>query len=295
LILGTPRYMAPEQVEGRVRNLSPRTDVFGLGSILYEILTGDVPFAAPTVTQQYHRILGEEPIRPRRSNRRLSRDLESICLKALEKKMENRYPTASEFAEDLARVRRGEPVRARSARLSSRALRWVSRHAIAILVGLLLTGTSAGLLATILLYRKTLQGRRQDRIQERNVDRILNEAEYRLEESTRRIDSVEGTYLEVVDSLRGAERLAREAMEISPTLARGPWVMAHIQELLGRHEEAVTYYRKTLSLDPNHPGARYRLGRALLLMGLRRSPSADVEVLDRTLYQSQVWIDVGGG
>jgi serine/threonine-protein kinase len=110
--LGTPYYMAPEQVEGRAGRVTPATDVYALGAILYEILTGKPPHEADSLAEVFAAILSRDPVAPRRSDSRISRDLETIALKALEKDPARRYADALDFADDLRRAREGEPIRA---------------------------------------------------------------------------------------------------------------------------------------------------------------------------------------
>ena len=141
--LGTPLYMAPEQVQGSVHKISPRTDVYALGAILYEVLTGRPPHAGETVAETYDKVLHQQPVPPRRTVASVSRDLETVTLKALDKDSDRRYPTAAEFAEDLQHAMDGEPIIARpegqARRLWRRAIhsrRVLLPIAAAILVGL---------------------------------------------------------------------------------------------------------------------------------------------------------------
>src|SRR5262249_40831895 len=111
-VLGTAAYMAPEQAAGKVRDTGPSADVYGLGALLYECLTGPPPFAGPRHVV-WVKVLNEEPPPPSRLERRVPRDLETICLKCLCKEPPRRYPDAAALAEDLRRYRAGEPIRAR--------------------------------------------------------------------------------------------------------------------------------------------------------------------------------------
>jgi tetratricopeptide (TPR) repeat protein len=127
-VLGTPVYMSPEQAQegGRV---DARSDVYSLGVVLYELLTGDVPFRG-NIRMVLKQVLEEEPRPPRRINDRIPRDLETICLKALAKQPSRRYQTATELADDLHRWLRREPIRARPAGRIERLARWCRRKPV---------------------------------------------------------------------------------------------------------------------------------------------------------------------
>jgi serine/threonine-protein kinase len=126
--LGTPRYMAPEQVEGRPDQISPRTDVYGLGAILYEALAARPPHGGETLAEVYRGILEEDPLPPSKVAPGVPRGAELIALKALEKDPSRRYADAGEFADDLRRFLDGEPVLARPAGPAARLWRRIVRH-----------------------------------------------------------------------------------------------------------------------------------------------------------------------
>ncbi|MFZ3376293.1 MAG: protein kinase [Chthoniobacterales bacterium] len=127
-VLGTPSYMAPEQAAGETTKLGKATDVYGLGAVLYQLLTGHPPFAGGTSYETIRLLLNTEPRKPRALNRKIDRDLSTICLKCLEKEPQRRYPAAAGLAEDLEHWLKHEPIHAKRRGFFTHAYKWVRRN-----------------------------------------------------------------------------------------------------------------------------------------------------------------------
>jgi TolB-like protein/predicted Ser/Thr protein kinase len=127
-VLGTPSYMAPEQAVGNNAGVTRATDIYGLGAVLYQLLTGHPPFAGGTTYETVRLVLDTEPRQPRLWNRKIDRDLAIICLKCLEKDPLRRYSSALALAEDLERWLKHEPIRARRTGIFTRGRKWVRRN-----------------------------------------------------------------------------------------------------------------------------------------------------------------------
>jgi serine/threonine-protein kinase len=178
--VGTPSYMAPEQAMGKAHGVGPAVDVYALGAVLYELLTGRPPFRGETATETELQVIYQEPVPPSRLNAKVPRDLETICLKCLHKAPERRYTTAADLAEDLRRFQRGEPIAARPAGLSERAGKWIRRHP-----------TESAMLAASALCAAVLVGASQWLVVQQARQRDAVEAD--LKELTRLQDSARWT------------------------------------------------------------------------------------------------------
>ena len=190
-ILGTPSYMAPEQASGRNREIGPAADIYSLGAILYELLVGRPPFKASNPIDTVRQVIEQEPVPPRQLEPRVPHDLETICLKCLEKDPARRFRSAAELADDLRRFVDDEPIRARPTPAWERAWKWGKRRkAVVALLGLSAL-TVIGMVLFIAWHNVSLRGkldvalekerrarqREQDAVEEQRLSLVQQEGQ----------------------------------------------------------------------------------------------------------------------
>ncbi len=174
-IIGTPAYMAPEQASGRRGSVTTASDVYGLGAILYALLTGRAPFGGDSIAETLEQLRSATPSSPSKLNPRVPRDLEVICLKCLEKEPARRYASAQALAEDLGRYLAGEAIVARSVTRFERVVKWARRKpAITALLGLVTLVSALGLGGVLWQWSAALLARRTAEL---NSERAMEQTE----------------------------------------------------------------------------------------------------------------------
>ncbi len=267
VILGTPSYMAPEQAESRSAAIGPATDVYGLGAILYELLTGRPPFRGVTILETLEQVRNRDPLPPRQLQPAVPRDLETICLKCLQKDPSKRYASAADLAADLQRFRLNQPIQARPAGRWERGLKWARRRpALATLAAAIVLAIAAALAGgftyTLHLQAARAETERQRQQAGRNYRKSLQAVEQMLVRmGAERMEAIPGTEKAQEEALTDAIRLYRELLDEQeqpdPDLyARLGFALTYLgnrQMALGRPKEAEKNCRRGMELLDNLP------------------------------------------
>jgi serine/threonine protein kinase/tetratricopeptide (TPR) repeat protein len=242
-LVGTLRYMSPEQVMARGRAVDPRTDVYALGATLYEVLTREPACDGQTRQEVLHQIAFGEPRPPRRLNPGVPAELETIVLKAMGKNPEERYATAQELADDLQRFLEDRPIRARRPTLRGRAVKWARRHRVVAGAAAVVTAVAVAALAvsTILVWRQQVQ----------------TQAAYRAEAEQRR-----HAERNVRLALRVLDRIYLQVAERQ--FPRDPEREREDGQLL---RQALEFYAEFVHDNSTDPEARQEIGEACLRLG----------------------------
>jgi tetratricopeptide (TPR) repeat protein len=252
VILGTPSYMAPEQAQGK--GVSPAADVYALGAILYDAVTGRPPFKAESPLDTMLLVLSEDPVPPSRLQPKVPRDLETVCLKCLEKDPKKRYPSAEELADDLRRFLEGRPLWARPAGIWERTVKWARRQPAKAALVALSTVVALALVAGGLWYA--------DRERRRAEEAVFQEAQAREQRDLAKRQSI---------------RARRERDRANKLLAQSYVDGARLAMRRGDWQRALVFLDK--ALDARHPAAAdLRLDKVRAWVAVNRVPEAAAEL-----------------
>jgi tetratricopeptide (TPR) repeat protein/tRNA A-37 threonylcarbamoyl transferase component Bud32 len=271
-ILGTPSYMPPEQAGGKPETVDARGDVYSLGALLYELLTGRPPFRGATAWETIRQVVETEPVSPRVLDATIPKDLETISLKCLDKRPEGRYTTAGALAEDLQRFQRGEPITARPIGHLLCAARWCQRKPLvaglsAAVVLALVTGTAVSTWFGIEAHHRATEASQSATMFRAERDRADDErdrTQQALAETRRAIDKY-------VETVRNAELLKDERFR--------PLLNALL-------EDALQHYQCYIDAYEHGPDDRADLAHALNIVGSLSHTSGDIERARRSYTQA---------
>jgi tetratricopeptide (TPR) repeat protein len=269
-VLGTPSYMAPEQAAGQGRVVGPAADVYALGAILYELLTGRPPFRAATPLDTVFQVLSDEPVPPRRLQPKVPRDLEIICLKCLQKEPHRRYGSAEALADDLRRFLDGQAITARPVSSIERAWRWCRRNPIvAALAAAVVVSLLAGIGTATLFAVRAWAGEKQARAEKQRADEeaVAARRQEQLAQEQRR--RAEASYRLAREGLEECVRKVRD----DPRLQRG-----ELEDLRRTVLQAeAQFYQKFVKLRGDEPAFQLERGRTFLHLAWMTSELGDRE------------------
>jgi eukaryotic-like serine/threonine-protein kinase len=267
---GTPSYMAPEQITRPRREMSARADIHGLGAILYHTLTGRPPYQGATVLETIDLVERQEPVPPRRLNPKIPRDLETICLKCLQKDPGRRYPSAHSLADDLAQWLDGRPIKARPVSPPERVWRWCGRRpAVAALAGALALTLSAGFLSVLVLWRRAEAERRRAEADSQTTSEVLGQVvgfsvgAYQTGSSAdpgpfiRSLQPTRQRLLEVVARQPGHAVISRQLGALDVHLGHALMQAGRLDEARAVLDESVRCWDEIIALDPLDREARF--------------------------------------
>ncbi len=320
-VMGTLRYMSPEQAMARRVDVDHRTDIYSLGATLYELLTLRPIFGGTDERQLLSSVISEDPLPPRRISMGIPPELATICLKALEKSANDRYQNARVFSEDLHRFINDQPIVAKAPSIPQRIFKYVRRHKAPVLA---VTATVLMLVSASLLVRKIYRDRRAEVVRWIKLGTDLTEKHKWAEAETNYAKAVEReprnaealfqwarTKKETANAeddrdarriiLEEADRLCRQALAVSPEDRRALNVHGVILKKLGRFDEAIAVYERLLEHHEEYYAPWVNLGTTYALMHdfeqaedhLRRavelSQKEKYQISEHRPYTAQAW------
>lgn len=286
-VLGTPNYMAPEQTLGRPDKIGAATDIYALGAVLYECLTGRPPFQGATLLDTLLQVRNDDPVPPRRFVPTVPRDLETVCLKCLEKEPSKRYASAAALAEDLHRFLAGNPVQARRPSAWELMVRWARRRkATAAVLGIIAIATLAVITLGVWHQVKLGYYNAELRAERDAADQLRQQAQAKEMEAQQQKEETEAHFR---SALSAVNQMLVRVSEDDDRLALEPRMELVRRNLL---EDALRFYQGFLKQRPNDPEVRretaitfFRVGDIRKRLGQQNSSEeayrAAIELFDR--------------
>jgi serine/threonine-protein kinase len=280
-IVGTPQYMAPEQTSGQKGVMTTATDVYGLGTVLYVLLTGRPPFQGETVLETLERVREREPVPPRQINAKVDRDLETICLKCLQKEPHRRYESAQALAEDMERWLKGEVIWARRNSTWERLRRWIRRRpAVAALLAVVVVAGIA-LVGGLIWHDEKMQraserekaeadrARQGRQLARQAVDRMYTQVATQWLEDEPHLSDLQRSFLE--EALHFYQELSQEESDESVLRQETARAYRHVGDILTKldrrteaeqaYSQAIAIFSELLTERPDEPSSAYELAR----------------------------------
>lgn len=317
VILGTPSYMAPEQAASR-KDIGPAADVYALGAILYEAITGRPPFRAANAFDTIQQVLTEDPVAPHRLQSRTPVDLATICLKCLEKDPARRYASAEALAQDLGRFLRDEPILARPVSRVERLWRWSRRNPlVAGLISALLISLIGGLVAVTILWQLAEKRREESEYAATEIRRQKNAADESSRQARKAVResftlATEHPYFHR-DNMQPARKLLLEAAkryfedfvkqrhddpELKAEMADAMQRLGVITDALASKQDALAYfndaknrYQELLANTPGVQSLQLELARTLRKSGTVRFALGEIEPARTDLHAALVHLE----
>jgi hypothetical protein len=312
VILGTPGYLAPEQAEGRAKEVGPAADVYALGAVLYEPLTGRPPFQGESVLDTLAQVRERDPVPPRRLQPRVPRDLETVCLTCLRKDPRRRYVTAEALAEDLRRHREGRPVLARPVSAWGHAWKWARRNPGWAAVAAVSAAALAALLGGGLYYNRQLDAKAEaarrsagEAVRQRDLalkayNRLVYDVQEKLHASPATLALRRGLLTAAAGGLREIAAGAADSAAPDASRAAAHALLGAVESELGNADEALRQFEAgeavaaaVVAADADNLRARAALCQALNGRGLvilrRDKPDEARPVLERLVAEAEAW------